>query len=306
MKKLMIAAAAAAMVGGAFADAIVYDIKISGKKSVTANGVVQMYGEYDTGKEDKDGNAILKTGWFKGDFDQDGKADKICYRKSGSFSWAGVIAGCECDNDTAVGNMTGFKNPTVIAAVWDTKAKKEVNADPTTVLFDFLRSGAKTDFVEGNLYFEVLDEDDATVGYLDLVGNGSFDAVKGCIKNISGNFIGLLPVEAITKNIDTDCTVCLPGQNGQLQCVAYDVNLCYNYDVDGDVVAADNACFGGCAFGTWSLKYNSGKSKKFAKLPTIVDEKDGKTYFMGSAIEKALGFPNYVKTSAKFEASVQP
>lgn len=304
MKKLMIAAAAAAMIGGAFADAIVYDIKISGKKSVIANGVVQMYGTYDTGKFDKDGNAIFKTGWFKGDFDQDGKADKICYRKSGSFSWAGVIAGCECNNNTAVGNMTGFKQPTVIAAVWDTKAKKEVNADPDSVFFNFLRSGAKTDFVEGNLYFDVLDETDAPAGYLDLVGNGSFDAVKGYIKSVSGNFIGALLVEVITKDIDTDCTVCLPGQNGQLQCVAYDVDLCYNYDDNGDdVVVADNANAYGYAFGTWSLKYNSGKSKKFAKLPTVVDEKDGKTYFMGSAIEKALGFPKYVKTSAKFEAA---
>ena len=46
MKKLMIAAAAAAMIGGAFADAIVYDIKISGKKSVTANGVANVTRDY--------------------------------------------------------------------------------------------------------------------------------------------------------------------------------------------------------------------------------------------------------------------
>lgn len=305
MKKLMIAAAAAAMIGGAFADAIVYDIKISGKKSVTANGVVQMYGEYDTGKFDKQGTPILKTGWFKGDFDQDGKADKICYRKSGSFSWAGVIAGCDCNDQTAVGPMTGFVNNTIIAAVWDTKAKKEVKIDGDNVGINFLRSGAKTDFVEGGIILDVLDAQDNMLGYLELVGNGSYDVVKGYIKSVNGNFIGLLPLESITKDISVDCSVCVPGQGGTQFCVPYDVALCYDYDIDSDVVSADNATVNGVAFGTWSLKYNASKAKKMAKLPTVVDEEDGKTYFMGSAIEKALGYPKYVKTLAKFEADVQ-
>lgn len=310
MKKLMIAAAAAAMVGGAFADMIVYDVKISGKKSVTANGVVQMYGEYDTGKVDKQGNAILKTGWFKGDFDLDGKADKICYRKSGSFSWAGVIAGCGCDydgNGTVVGGMPAFKAAPIIAAVWDTKAKKEVKIDGDNAFANLIRSGAKTDFVEGSVNLGVLDpaDDTTVVGQLILVGNGSYDVVKGYIKSVNGNFVGQLPLDPIDIDISVECTPCNPGQNGAQICLPYDVSLCYDYDIDTDVMSADQGTVNGVAFGTWSLKYNASKAKKMAKLSTVVDEKDGKTYFMGSAIEKALGYPKYVKTLAKFEAVVQ-
>ena len=64
MKKLMIAAAAAAMISGAFADAVVYDVKISGKKAVSARGKVQGYAKYYTGKDDKEGNAITKMAYF--------------------------------------------------------------------------------------------------------------------------------------------------------------------------------------------------------------------------------------------------
>ena len=307
MKKLMIAAAAAAMVGGAFADMIVYDVKISGKKSVTANGVVQMYGEYDTGKVDKQGNAILKTGWFKGDFDLDGKADKICYRKSGSFSWAGVIAGCDCDydgNGTVVGGMPAFKVAPIIAAVWDTKAKKEVKIDGTQAFANLVRSGAKTDFVEGAIFLDVLDAEGNWAGYLDLMGNGSYDVVKGYIKSVNGNFVGQLPLDPITYDISVECTPCNPGQNGAQICVPYDVALCYDYDIDTDVMSADQGTVGGVAFGTWSLKYNASKANKMKKLAPV-KEADGKYYFMGPAIEKALGFPKYVKTLAKFEADVQ-
>lgn len=287
MKKLMIAAAAAAMIGGAFADAVVYDVKISGKKAVAARGKVQVYAQYYTGKDDKDGNAITKMAYFSAN---DG--EKICYRKSASFSWTGVIAGCDCNDDQAVGPFDNFADATVIAAIWDTKAKAEVPAEFVGV--EFIRSGAKTEFVEAYLELGVEGGD----YWLDLMGQGKFDVKKALLANVSGNFTGALPIEAIkVTEAGEECTMCKPGVDDvEIECVPYEIGLCeiFGDDVTEKADVAIDLAAGTTeytfAYGTWSLKYNSSKSKKMSN----VSEKDG--FFKAADIEKALGFPKYVKT----------
>ena len=292
MKKLMIAAAAAAMVGGAFADAIVYDIKISGKTATTARGFVQLYGEYDTGKVDKDDNPITKTGWYKyTEVDDNGKnvAVKFCYRKASTFSWTGVIAGCECDEETAVGPFAGAldsdEKENQIAAIWDTKAKAEVDAE--FVGANFIRSGAKTDFVEAALGIAVAED----YG-LNLMGHGKFDAKKGYLTSVNGNFIGELPFGGIYVNgVDGDCTLCdKEAGTDPYYCLPYEIKLCDSADEVDPVVADEDEISAAYAFGTWSLKYNSSKSKKLQALKAV------NNLFTAEAIAKALGFPKYVRT----------
>ena len=296
MKKLMIAAAAAAMIGGAFADAIVYDVKISGKKAVTAHGKVQVYAQYYTGKETKDGDPITKYAYLAAN---DGA--KVCYRKSGSFSFAGVLAGCYCDDTTGVGGFSNLGGNPQIAAIWDTKAKAEVPVD--TVDAEFIRSGAKTEFVES--YIELGIEN----GFgLDLMGQGKFDVKKALLSNLSGNFIGMLPIETIKFTEEgEECGMCKPGEDDvENECMPYEIALCDVFGNDtvekADVVIGldDGQTDYTFAYGTWSLKYNASKSKKMANLTA----KDN--VFKAADIEKALGFPKYVKTIDFPVAAQQP
>jgi hypothetical protein len=296
MKKLMIAAAVAAMVGGAFADAIVYDVKISGKKAVTARGKVQVYAQYYTGKDDKDGNAISKYAYFSAN---DG--EKVCYRKSGSFSFAGVLAGCDCDEYTAVGGFSNLDGTPQIAAIWDTKAKAEVPAQFLGV--DFIRSGAKTEFVESYIGLGIEGGD----FWLDLMGQGKFDVKKALLTNLSGNFTGALPIETIKFTEEgEECTMCKPGADDvDYECMPYEIALCDLFgddqtekaDVAIDLQEGATECT--FAYGTWSLKYNASKSKKMANITA----KDN--VFKAADIEKALGFPKYVKT-IDFPVVAQP
>jgi hypothetical protein len=287
MKKLMIAAAAAAMIGGAFADATVYDLKISGKKAVTARGKVQVYAKYWTGKEDKDGNAITKMAYFAAN-----EGEKICYRKSASFTYNGVLAGCDCDDEKAVGPFSNFVEGTQIAAIWDAKAKAEVPA--TFEDAKFIRSGAKTEFVES--YIEVGVEGGDY--WLDLVGQGKFDVKKALLASLSGNFTGALPIESISYTVKgEDCSMCKPGVDDEVKvCVPYAIPLCQEFGDDtiekadiAEVLEEDETEYT-YAYGTWSLKYNASKSKKMLNIT----DKDG--VFKAADIEKALGFPKYVKT----------
>lgn len=298
MKKLMIAAAAAAMVGGVFADALVYDLKITGKKAVAANGYVQMYGAYPV--FDNQGNLKnVKEGWHKfSDWNNNGKwaAVKVCYRKSASFTWAGVVAGCDCNDGTATGPFDNMidkdGNPAIIAAVWEAKVKSELNVG--FALANFIRSGAKTDFVEAMIAMDVNDADGNQIGGLTLVGQGKYDAKKGYLTSVNGNFVGEIGIDSIQSA--KDCTVCDSAASNT--CYPYDLVLCEDpagkqLDLSAENTWANQTCF---AYGTWSLKYNASKSKKMMKLDTVIDKDTGKEIFEAEKIEKALGFPKYVKT----------
>lgn len=162
MKKLMIAAAAAAMIGGAFAacqeDAAcvyAYKLTLSGKTTVAFT----VKGKASTCTED------------------------VCYRKASSFKIDGYLYGQSEDltNPDECIEGCGCVNLSAPETIfWNTKSKKEVVADFSWTQLNLIGKDAKQ--------LEAV----AKFNNLTLAGFGTYDVKKLTIKSISGNFAGQL------------------------------------------------------------------------------------------------------------------
>ena len=226
MKKLMIAAAAAAMIGGAFATCQedtacvwAYKLTLSGKTTVAFT----VKGKASTCTED------------------------VCYRKAGSFKIDGYIFGAATDLTNPDECVEGCSCVDILAAeaiddsiFWNTKSKKEVQAD---FKFDQLNLIGK----DGKQLEAV-----ATFNDLTLAGFGTYDVKKLAIKSISGNFAGQLDAP-VCETCNYNATNC-EEECEEIYTVVFD--LC---------TLAKNTADKTAAYGKWTLKPNSAAVKKLTK-----------------------------------------
>jgi hypothetical protein len=260
MKKLMIAAAAAAMIGGAYAtdvctdegdvagvDCLVYDLKIS---------VKTLAPKYGACKGKKSGCS-------------DGSCSEIYYLDNTSRTLKGYIWFCEDEC------WTIDDEPHIV--LWDTKAKTFVvpigyarvtkaNGAQVTkyyyetdgLAFTFLGRYSKG-MKKAAAAWEI--DTDYLTGFAAGV-NGSLmidkDAGTAKLKSISGNFAGMAtPSLTVSKKCEDDEDV--PGYYAELcECL------------DSWCEASSEADDGVPATGTWSLKYNKKLSKGSTPMYKLV------------------------------------
>lgn len=236
MKKLMIAAALAATVGGAFATpctpedtpagdcAAVYSFKLNVK---TTKGVTLKGGRVGSGSQCTPGTESSCT----------------VIREKDSTVIQGWIYDCSCDCGVV---STG----SVIA--WDSKRKAKV-ADPafTTTFINVM--GKKASLAEWAWTFAgEAQYDESRVQAYALTGAGYGSFSKGIYRSFSGNFAG-------TAAASYDLKTKKVGDDSPTSC-ACDPSRVWACDALSDLVAADTV-----AFGTWTVKYDASASKKYLK-----------------------------------------
>lgn len=247
MKKLMIAAAAAAMVGGAYAafcddepaaapetcDCFVYDVKL--KVKTLAPKAITVKEEFDC---------------------EDDESYCIAYYKSATRTFDGLLWNC-------CGACEDFEGGDYNIVMWEKKQKQAVlglydaaaKGSTEQMSFDLLnRFDKKADKVQAAAVLPL------EIGDVTIAGFGSFDKKKGYVKSIKGNAAGAIaPVIIESKNCN-DCDNLV-------------VDLCTEFeDYRDDGVDADLAA----ASGTWSIKYNkslsTGKKRAGQVIPAYAHE----------------------------------
>lgn len=235
MKKLMIAAAAAATVGGAFAAPQVYDMTITVKAT-----------------ECKAANKAYKNVCAD---------DVLLYRAQTTQKFYGKFWGCDCDviacpDATTYGKDVVDENGYIF---WGAKGAFH-HAD---MRWDILQLVGKNGTnIEGAFGLDLFTCEDGTVASdpsFTLSGAGYGTAsVKACadadnyIKSMSGNVVGTYNVSALS--VLSGCKYC--GETAD--CYAWD--FCDCMAADSDVSAA---------FGTFTLKYNASQAKAVANGKSI-------------------------------------
>lgn len=235
MKKLMIAAATAAIGAGAFAatslDAQVYDVSLTVKSTAC--------------KEIKYTKTIAT---LEGEDYSDVKGEKIAVRKQGTTKIAGVIWGCDCETIADPAWRT-YNNGTTVGGYlfWNVGADNVFNIFSTTfgwAAFNRIDTGDKA---EGVWLLRNWDADNTVA----LLGAG-FGKVSGTtcrtiLSSMSGNFAGFL----LAGSEAGGCKFC-----GESDCTAWQVCPCTAAYYDTDLTAA---------YGSWKIKYNKSASQKLRK-----------------------------------------
>jgi hypothetical protein len=149
----------------------------------------------------------------------------VCYRVISKMTLKGYLSNCTCGCDTFVDNVLDL---------FDTKTDEMV-VSSGSITWDILgRIGKKNAEVEAQGTINGTD--------MEMMGFGKYDAKNDRISSISGQVQGTL--------IPPSCTVaCAPGGT------AYPNDLC-----DPSIPQMVNTI----AYGTFSIKYNSSASKKYA------------------------------------------
>lgn len=255
MKKLMITAAAAAMVSGAFAigKAQVYDytatVKTTACKATKVSSKLVDY--FNSNRSFSSAN--------KGLFS---KGEEIGIRKQVSLKVAGVIWGCDCitislpgwrlldpDGDGR-GYLGGYY-------FWNQQTETIFNPWRTTFRWNVLNRIDTMTKCEGAYMLYC-----TQAGQRIFVFGGGFGSVSktGCdtyVKSMSGNLSGfsLIPTGAF------GCVLC--GNNG---CVV--ATLCDQcYDIADPAFVNTTAL--SAVSGTWKIKYNSSVTKRISSTPWI-------------------------------------
>ena len=261
MKKLMIAAAAAAMVGGAFASlcddepavagCAVYNVKFT-LKTLDAK--------------------LFKTKGTTGDCSST-PGLKCVYLDNATRTIDGII--WDCDASCGTLNINAMK-----VALWEAKSKTGIgerlalvdsgdvdsNNNPIMVYeaddlpFGLIeRYGNKAQKVQAAWELTDLDQCSGTnvLGTVTLAaaGFGTFDAKKAIVKSISGNAVGMFTAPLTQKYAGATCGEPLVA------------DLCTDFDNWCDDGIAMSALV---ASGTWSVKYNASLSKGKKRLGQIV------------------------------------
>ena len=152
-----------------------------------------------------------------------------CYRKIGKASLKGYIYTCDC-------TCEDMKSGTLI--LWDTKAKDYVIEEGALTWEILSTIGKSNKDAEG---YWTLETDGATLA---AAGFGKWDQKADRLSSMSGNIVG--------KLVAPEC-------EGDAECVA-SVSFPCNLE------AAEEQTIG---YGTWSIKYNSSKSKEYAQTGTF-------------------------------------
>jgi len=242
MKKLMVAAAAAAMIGGAYAmDAQVYDFSASLKttacKETKVSSALAKY--FDT--RTYNGLALFE------------KGEKIGLRKQSSRKIVGVIWGCDCPTLITPPAWSVYNNKTLGGYMfWDQSVNDYFRVRKTSFSWNVLNRIDAMTKCEGSFTLQ-----NWAVGQsLYLVGAG-FGSVKGrdCstyVKSMSGSVVGYRE----------------PNAGDEIGCVFCDVNGCVvdpicDYCWVNELVVYNPGRT--IAYGTWKIKFNSSVAKKLAR-----------------------------------------
>jgi hypothetical protein len=244
MKKLMIAAAAAAVVAGAYADcerptntptncAEVYDVVLSLKTTECKCKI----------------NSTKVTSSECGRTNKDKVEACVAWRQIVTKKVQGVIFNCTCSCTTDVAGSI-LDSAILAPAVWNgdtteamegnqyfwiAKDKLILNRDTDLLTIKWLaRIGQKGTQVEAAGTFQE---------GINVAGYGSYDTKNARVKSIAGNAAGVW-------GAPIDCS----DEEGEEYCPAY--KLCEDEVLDAYAVTF--------AAGTWSVKYNSSKSKALA------------------------------------------
>ncbi|MCR5750920.1 MAG: hypothetical protein K6G91_03070 [Kiritimatiellae bacterium] len=234
MKKLMIAAAVAAMTAGAFAvdcspeeqdpeeAAWVYNVKFTGKTTAGEAGVVK----------GAVGN-ICAPG---------GDSTTVCIRKKDSLKIEGWVATCNptCDYFADLG---GFSDK----AFWAEKPNKTIVVDDAFAfnVYNIFGKSLKDVEVEGTFEGSLPDLQGQTFAF-EVAGFGTYDKKHERVSKVNGNFAGVMSTSFYVKN-----HVCCPTV----------VFMCDDLSTAVEDVET-------VAFGSWSVNFNKKAAKKYLKNGT--------------------------------------
>ena len=275
MKKLMIAAAAAAIIGGAYAKDDKNDLCNEGI-ALDGCAVYTVKFKFKTlaGKDARCTAAQLGACGY--DNDADGNADPIAYLDNATRTFDGILWQCQSACFEGVTPNEGIGAP-INYVLWEKKAERVVS-DPAifTDNQDGTGTWTATDAAEeGN--FAILGRYGKTANKvaaywtpsmnavlgtesINAAGFGTFDTKNLRIKKISGNAVAQLEPLLLTRQ--ETCT-----ELGYVSVMAY---LCHDFRgwCCCDCIAATIVP----ASGTWSLSYNSSLSKGKKPLSQILPE----------------------------------
>lgn len=257
MKKLMFAAAVAAMTGAALADAQVYEYKLTLKTTTC-----------------KEGKVAKNTYLTKMSLADAG--DEIAYRTPASKTLMGVSWGCECADALF---QNGWNNRTLSngQSVWDGCVfwwKKESqwfggNYDAAVLTWDMInRIGKKAADVEVSATLD--DSNGEGAAELKLAGLGT---IKDSIKL----------ADPTDPDSQTDCASYIASAKGNVAgfvkagiggCYYCDDVVCDVYDFC-DCGSAGSDPDKTVAYGTWTMKYNASASKKLRTSAKITGSYTG-------------------------------
>jgi hypothetical protein len=232
MKKLMMFAAAMTIVGGAFA--------ACGDPEETPEGNCAQ--AYDVKLSVKTTVPAALGGYtISANCGDSTNVAATCYRKVGKQSLVGLIYTCDCECD-AILSGTFY--------LWNKKAKV-YEVDAGTVAFDFIQLIGKKQ-ADAEVAWQIVPDGTGTLGAGTLYasGFGKWDSKNDLLKSASGNFAGII-----------DPPIC----DDALSCDAAIAFVCT------DLSAGDSG-LSTVAFGTWSIKYSSSKSKKIAITESNVEK----------------------------------
>ena len=153
-----------------------------------------------------------------------GDCDDVCYRKKGSLRLKGYLFGCDCTCEDFLA---------LELYVYDKKTDMEESGAPEWTILNAI--GKKGTDLEALMSLELGEAVFTAAGF------GSFDKY-GLVKKISGYVVGTVPY----PECSVDCS-------------------------DGNPAVAYPACdfiedpyVDSIAYGSWSIRYNSSKTKKYA------------------------------------------
>ena len=225
MKKLMIAAAAAAMIGGAFAD-----------------GVAQVY----------DFTATVKTSACSGKSAKDVCGDTVYYRSQISQKLYGKFWGCGCKVIACPDNY-GMPYEDDQGYMFWLSTKQDGAFHGADMSWSILqRLGKKGENVEGAFDLTLADCDGETVAVLKGAGYGTakiyceegLSTEESYIKSMAGNIVGTW--DASSDVIATGCAYC----GAVDECTVFAFCECVAENNDQAAV-----------YGTFTIKYNAGQTK---------------------------------------------
>ena len=289
MKKLMIAAAAAAMIGGANAELCYDDV------TTTQSGCA-LYNVKFTLKS-LDTKLLINKGTKASSTCYDDSTSTICctYFDNATYTFDGIIWDCAAGCTTLSGKAANF-------VLWNTKKKMAVTTDgliksktqkDNKDVYQFSSKGvAGFDFINRyskagtkvQAFWTVDAGEEGLIGDLGTIyaaGFGTFDAKKLIVKSISGNAVAAFEVPTIPSYKDdkdgwTSLTTifskqkCVNPNPDVLDLCATLTNWCAVMEKDGVTPAADVDKV--AASGTWSVKYNASLSAGKKSLAKIVPD----------------------------------
>jgi len=302
MKKLTIAAAAAAMSAATFAavpQAQVYDISLTIKTTKAAQATIK------SAKV----NPFVEIG------------AEIFYRTQTSITWKGLIWGCNCESINGVWESAKYTDDSCEeqlactvkgCVIWDTKGKKPVYFGGNTEdAADFTKPADAAGFGFGWQFLQMIGKDAKSLecswdigskgdrcgaspdGYVFKFWGSGFGTAKhvpttyveedaegvkktitlsySCanyVNSLSGNFAGWMA--APDDESTWGCSFC----GGASSCVSADAWAWCENSLTCASCGLVNSPFDKertAAYGTWSIKYNSSASKKLTNVYTIRD-----------------------------------